>query len=977
MEGLEGLEGGSPTRELRGEGVLREGHVRRQGATGVRDATVADVHMGRPGSRGAARLDEAALADARPAAAGRVRRARADPPATVLVAQAVGRVGEADAVDHLELVQVPVEAVGEDPEGHAPRVAPGEQLPRPRVERDAAQEGVELLEGDGQSVEDLEVVLPGLDLPFLEARPRLRPSLGRVALRERGTDVLDRERAVEVAEDDEGRVALDPDERRAVGLEPDVVPRRRGPQADARRPDVLRRERGIADGVVRVQHRRVEPRRILRHDALRDLRRERVGHARATRNARDIDRARVLERRAQQHAIAGRERRQIVGEHARAAGRRDRRRERLAFGCGEPRVVGAHHQAVRIVLPQTAVHPRPAEDAPDRAARRRQRRLDAGDRSRRIRIPVWRDVGADPHAVHDAHRRAERTAAAQQERLLAGAAAHGVESATQPRRAPDRGVGRARRECEHEQEVELQVVEAHRDEILEQGDEVRLDLRPARVEHEDLRIRGPVRMQHAAEGRAARAEQPLGLLGEELALAHDAERRGPQTGHEARRADLLRHRREPARKLGVRPTPVPHRALVAVVELDDVDADLVARRRQGLEVASHVVLGDALERVVPAAPARDERSRDARAGAAAVVQRVVLEELGRIHAQGHPHGLELRRGAGRQRGVDAVLDLHLDAGRGATRVQHPEGAAALAHPDETRRSAGRGSDDRHEVRLVPAHAVRGHRADAMVESAQPAPGRERRLTGFIEIARPRERPGLPAVAQRAELLDAVIAPDQTDCERVQVERRGADVARAQVDPGIAAAGLHDGFELEAREHRAAGRERSPRERCDVGRLQRDRAWSSLCRAHSEPDRLDAPRPFVDEEDGGAAHARGSIPADERAGCHAAGSDRVGGAAAPRRRHRDRARTTRGPDAAAAVVRARAARPPGPRGGDPRRLRGGRRGRPHRQHLPHPAALARARRLGGPGGVPHASRRRDRATRRDAGPCGPALHARAP
>src|SRR4029450_6853508 len=112
----------------------------------------------------------------------------------------------------------------------------------------------------------------------------------------------------------------------------------------------------------------------------------------------------------------------------------------------------------------------------------------------------------------------------------------------------------------------------------------------------------------------------------QAALAAAGKRRGPGARAEARRADLRRHRREPARELRIGLEPVADGALVAVVELDEIDRDLRARRAERLEVAEQRDLGDVVEEVVPAAPARLERRARARARALAVLLRERLEQ---------------------------------------------------------------------------------------------------------------------------------------------------------------------------------------------------------------------------------------------------------------------------------------------------------------------------------------------------------------
>ena len=211
---------------------------------------------------------------------------------------------------------------------------------------------------------------------------------------------------------------------------------------------------------------------------------------------------------------------------------------------------------------------------------------------------LGRDVGPDPHAVHDAHRRAEGTAAAEQEGPLAGAGAHRVEPGAQPLRAAEPGIEGVGLQGGGVEEVELQVVEAQRPQLAEDGLEMRAHLGPARVEHVDGGVAAPGRMQQPAQPALSAAQQPLAVLREETALRDDAEGRGPDPRDESGRADLRRERRQAARKPRVRLQPIADRALVAVVDLD--------RRRRGSPSAP------------PPAPrgcaARRPRSRRGRSG---------------------------------------------------------------------------------------------------------------------------------------------------------------------------------------------------------------------------------------------------------------------------------------------------------------------------------------------------------------------------
>ena len=167
------------------------------------------------------------------------------------------------------------------------------------------------------------------------------------------------------------------------------------------------------------------------------------------------------------------------------------------------------------------------------------------------------------------------------------------------------------------EEVDLLIGETHLDQRAEDVLEVRDDLGARRVEHEDPAVLRPDAVMEAAQIAVAvgSAQQPLAVRLVEAALGHDAEGRRPEPGREARRAHRARHRREAARELLVGLEPVADRALVAVVELDEVDRDLVARGDERIEVADEGVLADVVEEVVPGAPAGLEGRTGARRGA--------------------------------------------------------------------------------------------------------------------------------------------------------------------------------------------------------------------------------------------------------------------------------------------------------------------------------------------------------------------------
>ena len=275
------------------------------------------------------------------------------------------------------------------------------------------------------------------------------------------------------------------------------------------------------------------------------------------------------------------------------------------------------------------------------------------------------------------------------------------------------------------------------------------DVRVRRVERVDPAFPRPVRMHEPAERAAFASQQPVGVRREEPALRHHAERREPDAGAEARTANVLGERREPARKALVRLEPVSDRALVAVVELHEVDRELDARLGERFEIAEQVGLAHLAEELVPAAPARLERAGGARARTCAELFRERLEQPVRIVAQRDEHPLQLEPRPRLERRLDARLDLDEHVVSVAAQVHDSGGDSALEQTGEA--APARPARHRHQIRLVPARAVGRRRADAMVHPAQPGARREGGLAGVVERAPRAERPGLPAVAQETQI----------------------------------------------------------------------------------------------------------------------------------------------------------------------------------------------------------------------------------
>jgi S-methylmethionine-dependent homocysteine/selenocysteine methylase len=668
-----------------------------------------------------------------------------------------------------------------------------------------------------------------------------------------GADVLHREGAVEIAEHREVAHAWDAQQAPGARRQRNPAVRAHADAAGRERQRVPPLGRGeLAHRVARVQQRRDRVAAVARQRAPGNLLGQQVRHAYDARQPGGVDRAPRAQRRPEQRALGVAEPHEVVREDDDTAGRDDRRHERAALVGREARVARAHEQAVRIVRPQATVHPRARQRAAQRAAGRGQGLLDAGDAQARVGQPVRRDVGSDAHRVHHADRGAERAAAAEQQRLLAGARADRLQAAAQARRATERRIGGAGGEPQRVEEVELQVLEAHGGERREELLEVRQHLGPARIQHVDRGVRAPGRVQQTAQQLARavrRAQPPVRMLGEELALADAAEGRGPQARREARRTDRLGERREAARELRAGREPVADGALIAVVELHDVDGQLVARRDERIEVAQHVVLADVVERVVPAAPSRDEGARDARADAPAVVVGVGLEQRARVVAELDAHGLELDLGPRRELGVDAPLHLDLDRVAVAPRVELRERAPLLLDADAA--DGARGAADRdHQVRLVPAVAVRGQHARRVVEPAQPGTGGKGGLALEVERSRAGVGPRLPAVLQVADDRQLALAPAERQQRGLELQRLRALVADAHARACQIAARLPRDVERERAVSRAPALEGEARGPAVV-------RSGRLGGAEPERGRRDAARPSAGDR-GGSGHCARSI-----------------------------------------------------------------------------------------------------------------------
>ena len=344
---------------------------------------------------------------------------------------------------------------------------------------------------------------------------------------------------------------------------------------------------------------------------------------------------------------------------------------------------------------------------------------------------------------------------------------------------------------------------------------------------------------------------------EEPALAHGAEGRRPEPGPEAGVADRGRHRPEPARELLVRLEPVPHSALVAVVELDEVDRDLAARLRERLEVPEERLLGDLVEEVVPGAPAGLEARAGACACTAAVLGREALEERRGVAAERDAHALDVECFARRERDLEAHLDLDAHCVRLAQQVDKRGAAPGLHRAREARGAPAARPGDAHEVRLVPAATVLRRSRHRMVEPAQPRTRRERGLARRVELLRARVRPRLPAVLQEAQRAGRGPEPAEAEHDGLDAHRRPSGVPDAQVEARGLALRVDGEPRLERAEPLRPGAEHA------LGEDERGNAaviatlgCGAVGVTETEADRLDPAGGVVVGDDARAGHGRG-------------------------------------------------------------------------------------------------------------------------
>ena len=228
-----------------------------------------------------------------------------------------------------------------------------------------------------------------------------------------------------------------------------------------------------------------------------------------------------------------------------------------------------------------------------------------------------------------------------------------------------------------------------------------------------------------------------------------------------------------------------------------------------------------------------------------------------LAAERDAHALDVERCAGRERDLEAHLDLDADGVGLAQQVDERGAAPRLHRAGEARRAARARPDHAHQVRLVPALPIGRRRRHGVVEAAQPGAGRERRLARGVELARAGERPGLPAVLQEAERAGRRAEPAEAEHDRLDVHRRRPGVADADVERRGLAFGVDRDARLERAEPLGAGAERALREdergHAPVVATLRT---GDVGVAEAEADRLEPAGEIVVGDDARARHGRG-------------------------------------------------------------------------------------------------------------------------
>ena len=257
-------------------------------------------------------------------------------------------------------------------------------------------------------------------------------------------------------------------------------------------------------------------------------------------------------------------------------------------------------------------------------------------------VIVQPNVAADAAVIHLAERRAQRHAAAQDQRAL-GRLANEVHRLAHDLSA--RAV-RGRLHAHGVQEVQLQKAEAP---VLHRRLQALADVfaRLGIIEIPDPEA-APVAARDDGLAVVA-AQEPVGVLRRHLGLKLAAERIEPEPRDHAERAHAVGDALQAVREfLPVDAQPVAHMGLEAVVDLEHIK--LHGRVRHGLEVFEDLLLGDVLIVIVPARVAADG-----------------LRRRGRHVLQGKPQVEHLVLRAGELRDLERGKGLRDDAPRAVAR----------------------------------------------------------------------------------------------------------------------------------------------------------------------------------------------------------------------------------------------------------------------------------------------------------------------
>ncbi len=294
----------------------------------------------------------------------------------------------------------------------------------------------------------------------------------------------------------------------------------------------------------------------------------------------------------------------------------------------------------------------------------------------------------------------------------------------------------------------------------------------------------------------------------------------------------------------VRLEPVADGALVAPVDLEHVNGQLVTGGVERVEVAAHRVLVEVEEVLVPAAPSRLERRRGASAAGAALARRERVQQRGRVATQLDVHVVELDPLTGIEGSLQPLLDIDREPVVDPSDVHDPERPPRLEHPGDDRRAAFGGSGDGDTVGLVPAVAVCWWCFEHVVDAAQRARRRKGRGPAVVEVAAAGERPRLEPLPVEAERPGVDRPPDDPDADGVDEHRLVPSMLHGQSprhrSVGAARNRAHDETVDRRLEGALLGADHRSRRESDEHRRRREHAdLTRSCPAHVPSARFTA------------------------------------------------------------------------------------------------------------------------------------------